>query len=178
MWQEYLLATADELGDRFGQNRVFRDVEIRPGNNFTEFIKTAIASCNAVLVVICPQLLDHRKEKGAPRLHKPGDWVRLDVEAALAKSTWIVPVLVGGARMPPTSVLLDSIQRLPRIKAFGLTDRRLDLDIDQLTAMMASRIPGFDHPKNTEGTDRKNNPGQPTDSPEQAIRDVGMRVLE
>lgn len=129
-------------------------------------------------MVIGPQWLDHRSEKGAPRLHEPGDWVRIEIEAALARNTWIVPVLVGGARMPPASALPDSIHRLSRIQAFELTDRRWDRDVNQLAAMLASRIPGFDHPIKTEGTDRKNDPGQAADSPAQAIRDVGMRVLE
>lgn len=169
---------ADDLIDRFGEERVFRDVEIRPGDDFAETIESAIASCSALLVVLGPQWLDHRNEKGAPRLHEPGDWVRLEIEAALARNTWIVPILVGGAQMPPASALPDSIQRLSRIQAFELTDRRWDWEVEQLAAMMASHIPELDHSGKTEGKNRKMDRDQPADSPARALRDVGMRVLE
>lgn len=169
---------ADDLTDHFGEERVFRDVEIRPGDDFAEVIESAIASCSALLVVIGPVWLDHRNEKGEPRLHESGDWVRLEIEAALARSTWVVPVLVGGARMPPSSALPDSIRHLSRIQAFELTDRRWDRDVEQLTAMIGSHVPGLDKPQKTEGTDRKSGRGQPADSPTHAIRDLGLRMLE
>jgi len=169
---------ADDLIDRFGEEQVFRDVEIRPGDDFAEVIESAIASSSALLVVLGPQWLDHRNEKGEPRLHEPGDWVRLEIEAALARNTWIVPILVGGAQMPPSSALPDSIQRLSRIQAFELTDRRWDRDVEQLAAMIASRIPALDHAGKTERKNRKIDRDQPADSPARALRDVGMRVLE
>jgi hypothetical protein len=165
---------ADDPIDRFGEEQVFRDVEIRPGDDFAEVIESAIASCSALLVVLGPQWLDHRNEKGEPRLHEPGDWVRLEIEAALAKNTWVVPILVGGARMPPASALPDSNQRLSRIQAFELTDRRWDRDVEQLAAMIASRIPALDHSGKTERKNRKIDRDQPADSPARALRDVGM----
>ena len=136
---------ADDLIDRFGEERVFRDVEIRAGDDFAETIESAIASCSALLVVLSPHWLDHRNEKGAPCFHEPGDWVRLEIEAALARNTWIVLILVGGTQMPPDSALPDSIQRLARIQVFELTDRRWDRDVEQLAAMIAGHIPGLDH---------------------------------
>ena len=169
---------ADDLIDRFGEEQVFRDVEIRPGDDFTVVIESAIASCSALLVVLGPQWLDHRNEKGEPRLHEPGDWVRLEIEAALARNTWIIPILVGGARMPPASALPDSIQRLSRIQAFELTDRRWDRDVEQLATMVASRIPALDHAGKTERKNRQIDRDRPVDSPARALRDVGMRVLE
>ena len=86
---------ADDLIDRFGEGQVFRDVEIRPGEYFAEAIETAIASCSALLVMLGPHWLEHRNEKGEPRLHEPGDWVRLEIEAALTRNTWVVTILVG-----------------------------------------------------------------------------------
>jgi hypothetical protein len=169
---------ADDLIDRFSDEQVFRDVEIRPGDDFAEVIESAIASCSALLVVLGPQWLDHRNEKGEPRLYEPGDWVRLEIEAALTRNTWIVPILVGGARMPHASALPDSIQRLSRIQAFELTDRRWDQDIDQLAAMIASRIPALVHAGKTETKNRKIDRNRLAGSPARALRDVGMRVLE
>jgi hypothetical protein len=169
---------ADHLIDCFGEKQVFRDVEIRPGDNFAEVIESAIASCSTLLVVIGPQWLDHCNEKGVPRLHEPGDWVRLEIEAALTRKTWVVPVLIGGAQMPPASALPTRIQRLSRIQAFELTDRHWDRDVEQLVAMIASHNPELDRSRKTTGKNGKKVLGRPADSPAQAIRDVGFRVIE
>jgi hypothetical protein len=99
---------------------VFRDVEIRPGDDFSEAIESAIASCSALLVVVGPNWLEQRNEKGEPRLHVPGDWVRLEIEAALTRDNWVVPIWVGDARMPPASALPD------RVSGVCHVSRRLD----------------------------------------------------
>lgn len=169
---------ADDLIDRFGEEQVFRDVEIKPGDDFAETIESAIASCSALLVVLGPQWLEHRNEKGEPRLHEPGDWVRLEIEAALTRNTWVVPILVGGTRMPPASALPDSIRRLSCIQAFELTDRRWDRDVEQLAAMIASHIPALDHCGRTARKKRQNDGDQPLDSPARTLKDVGVRVLD
>ena len=169
---------ADDLIDRFGEEQVFRDVEIRPGDDFAETIESAIASCSALLVVLGPHWLEHRNEKGEPRLHEPGDWVRLEIEAALTRNTWVVPILVGGARMPPASALPDSIRRLSRIQAFELTDRRWDWDVEQLAAMIASHIPALDHSIRTKRKHREIDPDQPVESPARALKDAGIRVRD
>ena len=59
-----------------------------------------------------------------------------------------------------------------------MTDRRWDRDVEQLAAMIASRIPGLDHAGKTERKNRKIDRDQPADSPARALRDVGMRLLE
>lgn len=169
---------ADDLIDRFGESSVFRDVEIQPGNDFTQVIESAVASSSALLVVIGPRWLAHRNAEGTPRLHEPGDWVRLEIEAALAKDTWVIPVLVGGALMPAASALPDSIQRLSRIQAFEMSDRRWDRDVEQLAAMITRRIPGLDNAITPGKTDRKTKRVRTVDSPARAIRDVGGRVVQ
>lgn len=169
---------ANDLIDRFGEEQVFRDVEIRPGDDFGEAIESVIASCSALLVVLGPHWLEHRNEKGEPRLHEPGDWVRLEIEAALTRNTWVVPILVGGARMPPASALPDSIRRLSRIQAFELTDRRWDWDVEQLAAMIAGHIPALDHSIKTKRKNRRIDHDQPFDSPARTLKDVGIRVLD
>lgn len=169
---------ADDLIDHFGQERVFRDVEIQPGNNFTEAIESGIASCSALLVVIGPRWLAQRNAAGTPRLHEPGDWVRLEIEAALVRHTWVIPILVGGAQMPAALDLPDSIQPLSRIQAFEMSDRRWDRDVEQLAAMITRRIPGFAKADTPINKNRQTGHSRPVDSPARAIRDVGMRVIE
>ena len=95
----------DDLIDRFGEAQVFRDIRIRPGDDFKRVIQSAIAACNVLLAVIGPHWLAHRTATGKPRIHAPDDWVRLEIEAAFDRGVWVVPVLVGGARVPPASTL-------------------------------------------------------------------------
>jgi hypothetical protein len=169
---------ADDLIERFGAAQVFRDVEIRPGDDFTAAIQSAIANSGALLVVIGPRWLDHRDTRGKPRLHAPGDWVRLEIEAALARRARIVPVLVGGAPMPPGAALPESIRSLANIQAFELTDRRWDRDVEQLAAMLVRQIPDLESARKTAGKPRPSDRDQVRDSPARTIRDLGLRVLE
>ena len=44
---------SDRLSAHFGSDRIFRDIDtIRPGTDFVEQIERAVASCDAVVVVI------------------------------------------------------------------------------------------------------------------------------
>jgi hypothetical protein len=74
--------------------------------------------------------------------------------------------------MPPASALPDSIQRLSRIQAFELADRRWDRKVAHLAAMIASCIPGREHSGKTARKNRKIDLDQPVDSSARAIRDV------
>jgi hypothetical protein len=169
---------ADDLTDLFGEEQVFRDVEIRPGDDFAEVIQSAIAGCSALLAVIGPHWLTQKNDKGELRLHEPDDWVRLEIEAALDKKIWVVPVLVGGAQMPASSALPTSLRRLSRIQAFELADRRWDRDIRLLATLITRRLPGLDPPRRAVGNGRDTGEGRTGDSPARALREMGMRVIE
>ncbi len=52
---------------------------------------------------------DIRNEAGHKRLEDPDDFVRIELEAALARNIPVVPVLVGHAPMPGTSQLPASL---------------------------------------------------------------------
>lgn len=169
---------ADDLTERFGASQVFRDVEIQPGDDFTAVIRSAIAKSSLLLVVIGPRWLDHRNAEGEPRLHAPGDWVRQEVEAALERRIRVIPVLVGGAQMPPAAALPESIRPLARIQAFELTDRRWKQGVDQLATMLVRLTHGLTPPQKAGRALRPGSHESLKESPARAIRDVGLRVLE
>jgi len=169
---------ADDLIDRFGEERVFRDVEIKPGEDFSRVIEMAIASCGVFMVLIGPKWAEHRNSKGEPRLHETVDWVRLEIEAAFLLKTWVVPVLVGGARMPAAELMPESIRQLSRIQAFVLSDRQWDRDVRQLAQMIADRIPGITPRTISPLKGRMSLPNHHTETPEKRIRDLGLRILE
>ena len=122
-----------DLSRRYSDEHVFRDVEIPPGADFGEYITGLVDKCNVVLAIIGPGWLDARDREGERRIDKPDDWVRLEIERALARDgVEVIPVLVDGARLPPREELPESLLALRRRNAFELSDRRWDYDVDQL----------------------------------------------
>ena len=122
-----------DLSRRYSEEHVFRDVEIPPGADFGQYITSLVDRCNVVLAIIGPGWLDARDREGERRIDDPDDWVRLEIERALARDgVEVIPVLVDGARLPPREELPESLLALRRRNAFELSDRRWDYDVGQL----------------------------------------------
>jgi len=134
---------ADHLLDRFSSGSVFMDVEsIGAGADFTTEIESAIGQADAVLVLIGPGWLEARTASGSRRLNEPEDFVRREIEVALASEVWVIPVLVGGASMPAETELPESIAPLARRNALELLDRRWREDVDALVDVLEGRERG------------------------------------
>jgi hypothetical protein len=103
----------DRLARQFGRQQVFKDVDsIEPGDDFVEVITTAVESCDVLLALIGGRWLTIAGQDGRRRLDDPGDFVRLEIEAALARQVRVIPVLVDGARMPRAEELPPSLAKL------------------------------------------------------------------
>ena len=108
---------------------MFKDVDsIEPGDDFADVITEAVSSCAVLLAVIGPRWLaaagpDER------RLDDAGDFVRLEIEAALARGVRVIPVLVDGARMPRPDQLPASLAPLARRHAIALSHSRFSADL-------------------------------------------------
>ncbi len=134
---------SDDLSEILGAERVFRDIEIPVGSDFTEVLHRAIAASDALLVVIGRHWASQSEHGHGRRLFAPDDWVRAEIEAAFAQGKQVIPVLVGGAEMPPADSLPDSIERLARLQAAVLTDRRWDSEVRNLAAWLRSLCPAL-----------------------------------
>ena len=122
-----------DLSRRYTSEAVFRDVEIPPGVDFAEHIRGLVDTCNVLLVVIGPSWLEARDRQGRRRLENPEDWVRIEIERALARQgVEVIPVLVDGAKLPPREELPEALLGLRRRNAFELSDSRWDYDVEQL----------------------------------------------
>ncbi len=131
---------ADHLLDRFGSGSVFMDVEsIEAGVDFAHAIERAIDGADAVLVVIGPGWLNSTSSSGSRRLDETGDFVRRELEAAIASEVRVIPVLVGGASMPTEDLLPPTIAELARRNAVELQDRRWREDVDALVDVLEGR---------------------------------------
>jgi hypothetical protein len=131
----------DKLASHFGRKNVFKDVDsIHPGDDFVEVITTAVGSCDVLLALIGDRWLTVTGQDGQRRLDDPDDFVRLEIEAALARSVRVIPVLVEGARMPSGDELPASLAKLARRQALELSPSRGDLDIQWLLRVLDRAI--------------------------------------
>ena len=116
-----------------GEGSVFQDVvTVRPGESFTAAIEAALDECDAALAVIGPRWLTVTAGSGEPRLRDPGDYVRQELEIALASAKLIVPVLVGGATMPTAEQLPGELRPLGTRQAITLHEETWHPDVDRL----------------------------------------------
>jgi hypothetical protein len=131
---------ADDLEARFGDERVFRDREIAVGDDFVEAIRRSVESSTVVLVVIGAHWLVASDAEGRRRLDDPRDFVRLEIELALAAGAAVVPVLVEGAKMPSVDALPPSLAAFARCQAVELSDQRWRFDVETLIASLQARF--------------------------------------
>jgi Tol biopolymer transport system component len=99
----------DRLVSEFGKSHVFKDVDSIPlGQDFRSHLNEVIGVCSAVLAIIGPRWSE-TDNTGKPRLEYPDDFVRIELEAALARNVPVVPVLVGNAHLPAGADLPASL---------------------------------------------------------------------
>jgi len=103
----------DRLANQFGADHVFFDIDAIPfGVDFRDHIDRMMTECDVVLVVIGRRWVDAVDEHGQRRLDQAGDFVRLEIEAALRREIPVVPLLVDGATIPQPNQLPESLTDL------------------------------------------------------------------
>ncbi len=136
----YARAIYDELARRFGAGRVFIDVDdIAAGQPFDEAIRRAVGASSVLLVLIGRRWLGER-EGTLARINEPGDFVRQEVAAGLARGMRVIPVLLDGATMPGESQLPDELRALSRRNALELDNARFAADIERLVAALGESL--------------------------------------
>jgi TIR domain len=131
----------DGLSTRLGAGNVFQDVgSIAPGVDFEGAILDALAATDATIVVIGPEWARLRGPDSVPRLREPADYVRQEVAAALKSGQPVVPVLVGGARLPDRDELPEELTPLLRRQAVAVRDDSWHEDVDGLVRRLQAEI--------------------------------------
>ena len=127
-------ALFNELLGKLGKNSVFMDVDsIALGRDFRGALQKTLESCDLMLVLIGRDWADVKDEEGRPRLHNPGDFVRLEIEAALKRDIVVTPILVQGAHMPAPEQLPADIRDLVYRNGFELSHNRWESDFAEMT---------------------------------------------
>jgi hypothetical protein len=131
----------DRLDERFGGGQVFKDIDSIPlGDDFVDAITRAVGSCDVLLALIGDRWLTLVDERGHRRLDDPEDFVRLEIEAALARDVRVIPVLVDGAHMPRAEDMPPSLVKLVRRQALELSPSRFESDTSKLVAVLESTL--------------------------------------
>src|SRR5262249_39981978 len=107
----------EHLATHFGPGSVFMDIDAIPlGVDFRQHLADEVNQCDILLAVIGDRWLDASygdgPQQGTRRLDDPQDYVRIEIEAALARGIPVVPLLVGQAAMPREAELPDALKEL------------------------------------------------------------------
>src|SRR5918992_3992322 len=123
----------DTLRVRFG-DLVFQDVDNIPdGEIFADVIDRALNECDVALVIIGPNWASARDEQGRRRLDQEDDWVRTETGMVLNRKIRVIPVLVGGARLPRAEELPEELRSLTKRQAREIRSTSWDSDVALLT---------------------------------------------
>jgi uncharacterized membrane protein YhaH (DUF805 family) len=146
----------DRLVGHYGADQVFMDIDSIPfGLDFREHIQETLKRCDVLLAIVGARWAAPN-EKGSFRINEENDWVRIEVEAALAKNIPVIPVLIDNASLPAPASLPEGLRNLVFRRAapvdsgrdFNPHMARLIKAMDQLlsrssvaTAVEPARIP-------------------------------------
>jgi TIR domain len=132
----YARLLSEDLGDHFGSQLVFRDVDtMGPGVDFPTAIAAAVNECDVLLALIGDRWLT-AELGGRRRLDDENDYVRLEIQAALDRGILVVPVLLEGTRMPSRDELPEPLGKLANRNAHRLTDETWKYGVERLVAAL------------------------------------------
>jgi hypothetical protein len=122
----------DRLSTKYGPQNVFRDVVgTRSGEDFEKRILAKLSEATVVIAVIGSEWVGRRPLR-KPRIQAREDWVRKELEHALASNTPVIPILIDGARLPTREQLPRSLQGLLSVHAGRVRDESWESDCGDL----------------------------------------------
>ncbi|TVP64628.1 MAG: TIR domain-containing protein [Leptolyngbya sp. LCM1.Bin17] len=135
----------DRLVADFGKGSLFFDVDTIPfGIDFREFLQGEVQQCQVLIAIIGPTWLSTTDDDGHRRIDNTADWVRIEIESALARDIPVIPLLVRGARLPKATELPASLQALAyRNAATARAGRDFHRDMDVLIRGIETLIERF-----------------------------------
>ena len=132
----------DAIRRRFGPDSVYMDTASTAwGEEWPTALENAVAAADVVVVVIGPDWLRASDEWWRRRIDQPDDWVRREIELALAARKAVLPLLVGDARMPPPVALPSELGELAAKQAFQVNEESWDRDVEAALGQLRARLP-------------------------------------
>ncbi|MFE2018062.1 toll/interleukin-1 receptor domain-containing protein [Streptomyces sp. NPDC059499] len=129
------------LGRHFGDAQVFLDTSsMLPGSRYPNDLRARVHDCEVLLVTIPEGWLEARDPTGARSLDRPGDWVRHEIELALAAGKTVIPLLLDAAEPPSPELLPTSIRDLSLRQAHRLPSDDWDASVEELIASLETLV--------------------------------------
>jgi len=132
------------LSERYGADRVFFDLAMRPGTLGPEAIRAAMRAANVVLAVIGPRWATVTDNTGRSCLDNPEDWVRQELSTALQTGRTVIPVMLDGANFPSWDLLPADLRDIRKLQRFYLRRRSLHADHLLLAQHLEQVVPGLE----------------------------------
>jgi hypothetical protein len=151
----------EHLKDFFSGDELFFDIDsIEPGLDFVSAISEKVQTCDVLLALIGPQWTDARDALGSRCIENPKDFVRIEIEAALARGIRVIPVLVDGARMPKEADLPESLRPITSRNAVRLVHERFKSEAEELTRTLMRIVQGAKRERSAPGSFRSATDGR------------------
>lgn len=137
----------DTLARKFGDEHVFRDRNsIEAGESYPDALLAGLRRAAILLVVIGPQWISMVDDNtGTRMIDRQRDWVRWEIEQALAWHLAVIPVLLKTGKddpvMPAKADLPGSIADLALKQAHVVDQARLGPDLDALVTRLVGVEP-------------------------------------
>jgi formylglycine-generating enzyme required for sulfatase activity len=166
-------ALLGRLEQVFPSEQIFMDVDsIEPGLDFVRVLEEQVAQCDVLISVIGKNWTEARDTaSGGRRLDNPEDFVRIEIESALAQEKRVIPVLVGQASMPHADELPDSLKPLARRNAVRLTHERFRADTESLIGALQRALKGAEEARAKQQVEREHQQQVERERQEQAERE-------
>ena len=163
-------ALARELSQRFGAENVFLDLEdIGGGQDFVLALEQALDHCDVLIALIGRQWLTATDAQRRRRLDASGDFVRMEIAAALRRDIAVIPLLVEEALMPSADELPEDVRPLSVRNAMHLRNASWQYDVDKLADQLRATFYSPSHAKAAPLPPPDFRPGKLIDSKKQLL---------
>ena len=141
-WQSK--AIYDDLTKHFGENAVFKDLEITPGQDFEERLRQEIDESNVILLLISKNWMKELKK----RLHGgEKDYVQYELTTAISLGKYVIPILFDDVKMPSDGELPDLLKPISKLNAISLLDTTFKNGIGKLIETIEDFLKKTSSPK-------------------------------
>lgn len=124
---------ASYLGRLLPPSRIFFDQDsIEGGSEFPEMIRQALHKSSLLLLLVGEDWASLQDTSGRKRLDSKNDFVRIEVEYALANGVKVIPILLPGAKMPVAEDLPPPLKALANKQAYCIAEKNITLVLDRL----------------------------------------------
>ncbi|MEM9178095.1 MAG: pYEATS domain-containing protein [Pseudomonadota bacterium] len=123
----------DRLRDAIGGDAVFQDtITIEPGVDFVEAIGDHVEACRVLLSLIGPRWIDLLQS----RLAESNDFVRIEIEQALARGIRVIPIIVDDTKIPSAKDLPPHLESFSRLNAVRIEADSFEADMSHFVSFL------------------------------------------